>query len=168
MLEIIALVSYTTEPMSSKISMKGYRNSGKNIRLPWLKRRRMPRLQEKAEHLLSHIPAYDGHEGSSGIKFISLADEFMHNNDETCHRMITALTSRFTPDSVAAHWHEAHVMRTVPSYWVGDDNKRPQGVKTYAFTNDMQGWYEFRNHFLARFTSELESVQLRIRLGKIS
>ena len=126
------------------------------------------RLQEKAEHLLTHIPSYDGHEGSSGIKFISLADEFMHNNDETCHRMITALTSRFSPDSVAAHWHEAHVMRTVRSYWVGDDVKRPQGVKTYAFTNDMQGWYEFRNHFLARFTSELESVQLRIRLGKIS
>jgi hypothetical protein len=73
-------------------------------------------LQEKAEQLLSHIPTYDGHEGSSGIKFISMADEYMHNNQETCHRMITAVTSRFTPDSVAAHWYEAHVMASVRSY----------------------------------------------------
>ncbi len=32
----------------------------------------------------------------------------------------------------------------------------------------MQGWYEFRNQFLERFTSEYKSVQLRIKLGKLS
>jgi hypothetical protein len=83
------------------------------------------KLKEKAEHLLSHIPTYDGHEGSSGIKFISMADDYMHNNQETCHRMITAVTSRLTPDSVAAHWHEAQVMAAVRSHWEGANVNRP-------------------------------------------
>ncbi len=82
--------------------------------------------------------------------------------------MITAVTSRFTPDSVAAHWHEAQVMGTVRSYWGGANVNRPPGSKTYSFTNDMNGWYDFRNHFLERFTSEFESVQLRLKLGKLT
>jgi hypothetical protein len=61
------------------------------------------RLLKKAEHLLSHVPTYSGHDGSSGIKFIAIADNYMHCNQETAHRMISAVTARLTPDSVAAH-----------------------------------------------------------------
>jgi hypothetical protein len=81
--------------------------------------------------------------------------------------MITAAPSRFTPDSVAAHWHEAQVMASVRSYWGGAHVNRPPGAKSYSFNNDMNGWYDFRNHFLTRFTSEYKSIQLRIKLGKL-
>jgi hypothetical protein len=99
--------------------------------------------------------------------FISMADEYMHNNQENCHRMTTAVTSRFTLNSVAAHRHEAQVMASVRSYWGGANVNRPPGAKTYSFNNDMNGWYDFRNHFLKRFISEYESVQLRIKLSKL-
>jgi hypothetical protein len=54
------------------------------------------RLLEKAEHLLAHEPTYSGHDGASGIKFIAIADNYIHCNQETAHRMIAAVTARLT------------------------------------------------------------------------
>jgi hypothetical protein len=111
------------------------------------------RLLKEAEHLLAHVPTYSGHDGSSGIKFIAIADNYMHCNQETAHRMISAVTARLTPDFVAAHWHEAQIMSAVRSHWKGPSFDTAPGMTAYRFPDSMQGWYEFRAMSLDRFTS---------------
>jgi hypothetical protein len=122
------------------------------------------RLLEMAEHLLAHVPTYSGHDGSSGIKFIAIADNYMHCNQETAHRMISAVTARLTPDSVAVHWHEAQIMSAVRSHWKGPSFDTAPGMTAYGFPDYMQGWYEFCAMFLDRFTAPYESVQVSVRL----
>ncbi len=126
------------------------------------------RLLEKAEHLLAHVPTYSGHDGSSGIKFIAIADNYMHCNQETAHRMISAVTARLTPDSVAAHWHEAQIMSAVRAHWKGPSFDSAPGMTAYGFPDSLQGWYQFRTMFLDRWTSPYESVQLRVKLSALT
>jgi hypothetical protein len=111
------------------------------------------RLLEKAKHLLAHVPTYSGHDGSSGIKFIAMADNYMHCNQETTHRMISAVMARLTLDSVAAHWPEAQIISAVRSYWKGPSFYTAPDMTAYGFPDSMQGWYEFHAMFLDRFTS---------------
>ena len=37
-------------------------------------------------------------------------------------------------------------------------------MTAYGFPDSMQGWYQFREMFLTRFTSPYKSVQVRVRL----
>jgi hypothetical protein len=78
--------------------------------------------------------------------------------------MISAVTARLTPDSVAAYWHEAQIMSAVRAHWKGPSFETAPGMTAYGFPDSMQGWYQFREMFLTRFTSPYESVQVRVRL----
>jgi hypothetical protein len=115
-------------------------------------------LLEKAEHLLAHVPTYSGQDGSSGIKFIAIADNYMQCNQETAHRMISAVTARFTPDSAASHWHKAQCKTARRPHWRGPST--PPSARR-GFQDTMQGWYDFRSMFLDRFTPPHESVRIQ-------
>jgi hypothetical protein len=92
----------------------------------------------------------------------------MHCNQETAHRMISAVTARLTPDSVAAHWHEAQIMSAVRAHWKGPSFDSAPGMTAYGFPDSLQGWYQFRTMFLDRWTSPYESVQLRVKLSALT
>jgi hypothetical protein len=99
---------------------------------------------------------------------MSMADAYMHANSETCHRTIAALIARLTPDSVAAHRHEAQVMNSVKAHWAGPSvNEAPGAHRPYKFANNMEGWTKFWTYFLDRFTSAFEAVQIIIKIQKL-
>jgi hypothetical protein len=88
----------------------------------------------------------------------------MHCNQETAHRMFSAVMARLTPDSVAAHWHEAQIMSAVHAHWKGPSFDSAPGMTAYGCPDSMQGWYQFRTMFLERFTSPYKLVQVRVKL----
>jgi hypothetical protein len=86
---------------------------------------------------------------------MSKADAYMQANNETRHHMIATVTARLTPDSVAAHWHEAQVMTSLLAHSAGPNvNEAPGAHRPYKFSNNMEGWTTFKTDFLDRFTSQ--------------